>query len=122
MGRNLPFVALQFPVYEELKILLAVGRDSGDMWEMGKSTGMAAGLAGGLAAWVTTPVDVVKTRVMLMAGKGRVGAREVAERVLREGGARELFRGGAVRVVLTALGSGVYLTLYEGLVLWFGGK
>lgn len=37
------------------------------MWENGVITATAAGTAGALAAIVTTPIDVVKTRIMLAA-------------------------------------------------------
>lgn len=49
--------------------------------EHGLITAVSAGLAGSVAAWVTTPVDVVKTRVMLAAGEE--GARK-AEQIARE--------------------------------------
>lgn len=123
-GRNLPFIALQFPAYEELKVVLGAGRTQGGWWEMSRIAAVAAGVSGGVAAWVTTPVDVVKTRVMLSAMRtGRAtGAGGVLRGILREEGARELFRGGGVRLVWTAAGSGMYLAIYEGVVTWSGAE
>ncbi|KAL9092272.1 MAG: hypothetical protein Q9165_004446 [Trypethelium subeluteriae] len=102
-GRNLPFTALQFPLFEQLKKMLTAHRQrtrqernisgssvsGGDrkregslpVVEHGIVTAISAGLAGSVAAWVTTPVDVVKTRVMLAAGEE--GARK-AEQIARE--------------------------------------
>lgn len=121
-GRNLPFIALQFPLYEELKIVLGAEKVQDDWWEMSKITAIAAGVSGGLAAWITTPIDVVKTRIMLSATeKGKkVGPKEVFEKILKEEGVKELFRGGGMRLFWTIIGSGMYLAIYEGMSTWLG--
>jgi len=97
-------------------------------------------------------VDVVKTRIMLAASgeeseadakkkadaakeKGfsarelaeKEGARKksgltVAKEVFRESGVKGLFRGGALRGIWTALGSGLYLGVYESGRVWLGGS
>jgi hypothetical protein len=79
VARNLPFTALQFPVFEHVRAAVqrrraqrhhGVGPSSPpSLVEVGVVTGASAGLAGGLAAWLTTPLDVVKTRMMLSAGQ-----------------------------------------------------
>jgi solute carrier family 25 S-adenosylmethionine transporter 26 len=71
-GRNLPFTAMQFPMFERLKVGIKESRDRrgktrGGIVEMGVITAVSAGLAGAVAAVVTTPIDVVKTRIMLAA-------------------------------------------------------
>ena len=112
-------------------------------------TAISAGSAGAVAAVITTPIDVVKTRIMLSAadsdqlaraeqkslfqqveaqGKdakaeiekaqqaargGRAGGFAVGKEILRTEGMKGLFRGGALRSVWTALGSGLYLGVYE---------
>ena len=115
-------------------------------------TAVSAGAAGSVAAVVTTPIDVVKTRIMLSASddgertttinektkdassggirsaegaltadqkarlaarRGRAGGFAVGREVLRTEGVRGLFRGGALRGLWTALGSGLYLGVYE---------
>ncbi|PSK45333.1 hypothetical protein B9Z65_2473 [Elsinoe australis] len=78
-GRNLPFTALQFPLFERLKRYIrerreSQGRLSGTVLEGGMITAVSAGTAGSLAAVVTTPVDVVKTRIMLAAAEGAAEA------------------------------------------------
>lgn len=71
-GRNLPFTGLQFPLFERLKQGIKRYRDErgltrGTVVESGLVTAGSAGSAGAVAAVLTTPVDVVKTRIMLAA-------------------------------------------------------
>jgi hypothetical protein len=71
-GRNLPFTALQFPMFERIKEGIKGYRDekglrTHSLFESGWITAVSAGLGGSVAAVVTTPVDVIKTRIMLSA-------------------------------------------------------
>lgn len=73
VARNLPFTAMQFPMFEHLKTRALKyreekGTNSGTLLEKAVITGISAGSAGSVAAVITTPVDVVKTRIMLSAG------------------------------------------------------
>ena len=97
---------------------------------------MSAAIAGSGAAWITTPIDVVKTRIMLAAGSGDDGIKGeaktkgsklllegvqgsrksgfiVAREVLKADGVRGLFRGALLRAGWTSIGSGLYLGCYE---------
>lgn len=131
---------MQFPVFEVLKKRL-LDRESGPL-RTGLSAGVSAGAAGCVAAVITTPMDVVKTKVMLSAGRcgggSRAGGRErnvkgaarwllhngsngalmVAKDVVREEGWRGLMRGGALRGGWTTVGSGLYLGSYEAAKVW----
>ena len=119
---------------------------TGSLWETGLVTAVSAGAAGSVAAVLTTPIDVVKTRIMLSAAderggqatadgrkvwdggeevkgekelarlearKGKAGGYAVGKEILRTEGVKGLFRGGALRGLWTALGSGLYLGVYE---------
>jgi solute carrier family 25 S-adenosylmethionine transporter 26 len=71
-GRNLPFTAMQFPMFERLKVGIKNYRDEkgltrGGIVESGVITAVSAGSAGAVSAVITTPIDVVKTRIMLAA-------------------------------------------------------
>ncbi|CRK31727.1 hypothetical protein BN1708_005529 [Verticillium longisporum] len=127
VARNLPFTALQFPIFEYVRQRTWDSRhpgqahDSHGLLETAAVNGVSAGSAGGFAAWITTPSDVVKTRMMLTAGddnnpsgkKTSRGSVTVAQDVYRSHGVKGLFRGGLLRASWTALGSGLYLGTYE---------
>jgi len=154
-ARNLPFTAMQFPMFEHLKESIKhyrqkLGTFTGGLTETALITAVSAGAAGSIAAVITTPVDVVKTRIMLSAAdeSSEAAAKEkvekaqkqgqsldklaskkgmtkksgltVAREVMREGGVKGLFRGGALRAAWTALGSGLYLGVYETGRVWLG--
>ena len=153
-GRNLPFTAMQFPMFEHLRTYIHAYRKrrgiaTGSMWETALVTAFSAGSAGSVAAVITTPIDVVKTRIMLSAADsdqprgeaqqkivkeleaqgrdakaeiekaqqaargGRAGGVAVGREILRTEGVKGLFRGGSLRGLWTALGSGLYLGVYE---------
>jgi hypothetical protein len=150
-ARNLPFTAMHFPMFEHLRSQIQAYRErhgklTGTLLETGIVTAISAGAAGSVAAVITTPVDVIKTRIMLSAagrrsdqsrqairtveaqGKdakteiekaqqaargGRAGGWSVGKEILRTEGIKGLFRGGALRGVWTAVGSGLYLGAYE---------
>ncbi|KAI6713033.1 hypothetical protein JHW43_004404 [Diplocarpon mali] len=139
-ARNLPFTAMQFPMFEHLKESIKAYREqngtySGDLIETALMTAVSAGCAGSVAAVITTPVDVVKTRIMLSAagesstteakqevekakqkehspdklaqekGVRRKSGFKVAKEILGESGVKGLFRGGILRAAWTALGT-----------------
>lgn len=127
MARNLPFTAIQFPIFEYVRQKVWERRGGTSqapgklLVETGIITGLSAASAGAFAAWITTPSDVVKTRMMLRAGEKpseRPGSLAVAQEVYRTRGIRGLFRGGVFRSAWTALGSGLYLGTYEMSKVW----
>ena len=154
-ARNLPFTAMQFPMFEHLKTTIKQHRKdkgtfTGTLSETAMITAISAGSAGSVAAVITTPVDVVKTRIMLSAmgetsektareeleksknqgkslkelaektGGSKKSGFVVAQEVYRDSGMRGLFRGGTLRAAWTALGSGLYLGVYESGRVWLG--
>lgn len=168
-ARNLPFTAMQFPMFEFFRGKLwawragrrgrvVESRDGEDLQEKvqaregsrrsprsalletGGVNGLSAALSGAIAAVLTTPSDVVKTRMMLLQkddkangqhGPGgelgqhppdrKASGLEVAKRVVRERGVKGLFRGGALRAAWISVGSGLYLGTYEVCKVWLKG-
>lgn len=118
---------------------------TGSLTETAFTTAVSAGSAGSIAAIITTPVDVVKTRIMLSAagetsedqakkevekaksqgqslqklaskkGVTKKSGLTVAREVMAESGVKGLFRGGILRALWTALGSGLYLGVRRSL-------
>ena len=143
-ARNLPFTGLQFPAFEYLKGNFMKrwkdrngGKPVDGIFERAGITAASAAIAGSGAAWITTPIDVVKTRIMLAAASGDDGVKAdpksrptnfllqgvqgtrksgftVAKEVLKTDGVRGLFRGALMRASWTSIGSGLYLSCYEG--------
>lgn len=118
--RNLPFTALQFPMFEAAREHIWQFRkgtpEDASLTERAVVTAIAAGGAGGIAAVITTPVDVVKTRVMLRASspsKPQPGEVTVFNNILKEEGIKGLWRGGLLRGIWTIFGSGLYLGVYD---------
>jgi solute carrier family 25 S-adenosylmethionine transporter 26 len=68
-------------------------------------------LAGAVAAGVTTPLDVLKTRVMLSAQ--RESAWCVVRTILRENGIRPFFSGIGPRVTWISIGGAIFLGTYQ---------
>ncbi|KAJ1821364.1 S-adenosylmethionine transporter [Coemansia sp. RSA 2671] len=113
--REIPFTCIQFPIYEYLKQshTLRRGRPI-KSWE----AAVCGSLAGGTAAALTTPLDVVKTRVMLSTkGMGAhleySGIVSTLTRIAREEGMRALFSGIVPRTIWISVGGFVFLGSYE---------
>ncbi|KAK9761427.1 S-adenosylmethionine transporter [Basidiobolus ranarum] len=110
--REIPFTCIQFPLYERLKV--EWGNVKGrkvEPWE----AGLCGSFAGGVAAAITTPLDVVKTRLMLSA-KGNhqySGIFHTMGRIYTEEGLRALFSGIGPRVMWISIGGYIFLGVYE---------
>lgn len=68
-------------------------------------------IAGAVAAGITTPLDVLKTRVMLSSQKTSVA--EVVVSILRQHGIRPFFAGIGPRVAWISVGGAVFLGSYQ---------
>lgn len=191
-ARNLPFTALQFPLYEQFRAVLAkrVGlrprKKAGERWSRGAHqqepiasadvmtgeearrsaynamrqrpsleaqqdssrsgagasagaasaaaaahyaragavSGVSAAAAGAISALATTPLDLVKTRIMLDSSSSATsGSRRstfgLLQDIYKKEGLHGIMRGGALRCAWTALGAGIYLGSYEAGREWW---
>lgn len=112
LARDLPFDAIEFVMYEQLKLAwrkAAGGRELNSL-EV-SAVGAAAGAATGA---VTTPLDVIKTRLMTQGASGRyAGILDCARKIVAEDGAGALFRGAGARVLWIGVGGSVFFTTLE---------
>lgn len=112
--RDVPFSAIYFPTYNHLK------RD----W-MGESPTKKLGvlhlltagaIAGMPAAYLTTPCDVIKTRLQVEARKGETkytSLRHCAKTIYKEEGFKAFFKGGPARILRSSPQFGFTLAAYE---------
>ncbi len=112
--RDVPFSAIYFPTYNHLK------RDlfgEGPKKKLGVVQLLTAGAIAGMpAAYLTTPCDVIKTRLQVEARKGETkytSLRHCARTIWAEEGFRAFFKGGPARVLRSSPQFGFTLAAYE---------
>ncbi|KAI0059505.1 mitochondrial carrier [Artomyces pyxidatus] len=113
--RDIPFSAIYFPAYAHLKKDLFQEGYHGKRLSF-METLTAAAIAGMPAAYLTTPADVVKTRLQVEARKGQThykGLTDAFTKIYREEGFRALFKGGPARVLRSSPQFGFTLVAYE---------
>ncbi|KAF8469163.1 mitochondrial carrier domain-containing protein [Kalaharituber pfeilii] len=111
--REIPFTIIQFPLWEAWKRWWARGRPSNTTTPI--ESAVLGSLAGGFSAFVTTPLDVLKTRMMLArrggGGPGTVGG--ILKELVRKEGYRGLMKGWVPRVMWIGAGGAIFLGAYD---------
>ncbi|GAA5834493.1 hypothetical protein JCM3766R1_005228 [Sporobolomyces carnicolor] len=123
VAREIPFTCLQFPLYERLKLVLAQHRTTSQRVSdlPAYEAALCGSLAGGVAAGLTTPLDVVKTRIMLGQNRSAnasstsasAGILSTMRSIYTIEGPKALFRGIVPRVLWISGGGAVFLGVYE---------
>ncbi|CAE6403302.1 hypothetical protein ACGC1H_005335 [Rhizoctonia solani] len=111
--REIPFTSLQFPMYEFFKIRLAKALDRPINPH---EAAVCGSIAGGIAASATTPLDVLKTRIMLDmkdAPERRVSLASRFMQIYRIEGLQALFAGVVPRTLWISAGGAVFLGVWE---------
>ena len=121
--REVPFTVIQFPLWEALK-----------KWSANRRRGIASpteplnpalesaafgSVAGAIAAGLTTPLDVLKTRLMLATE--RMSAQQMLYRILKESGPRAFFAGIGPRIIWISAGGAIFLGSYQWTINKLGG-
>mmetsp|Transcript_1006 Transcript_1006/g.1492 ORF Transcript_1006/g.1492 Transcript_1006/m.1492 type:complete len:267 (+) Transcript_1006:323-1123(+) len=112
--REIPFSMIQFPLWEAIKV--EIGRRRGDGTVHSWESAAAGSMSGAFAAALTTPLDVVKTRLMLghdPKGVPYDGAVSTLQRIVRDEGAGKLMSGVGPRVFWIGIGGFVYFFAYQ---------
>ncbi|KAK4452466.1 calcium-binding mitochondrial carrier protein [Podospora aff. communis PSN243] len=112
--RDVPFSAIYFPAYAHLKSDLFGESPTKKLGVLQLLT--AGAIAGMPAAYLTTPCDVIKTRLQVEARKGDTaytGLRHAAKTIWKEEGFRAFFKGGPARIMRSSPQFGFTLAAYE---------
>uniref|UniRef100_A0A3B4Y087 Mitochondrial S-adenosylmethionine carrier protein n=1 Tax=Seriola lalandi dorsalis TaxID=1841481 RepID=A0A3B4Y087_SERLL len=110
---QIPFSLVQFPLWEYLKTLWS--------WRQGHTlyswqAAVCGAFAGAVAAFVTTPLDVAKTRIMLAKAGSTTASGNipvVLYDVWKSRGLTGLFAGSIPRMTFISVGGFIFLGTYE---------
>lgn len=109
--REIPFTCLQFPLYEYLK---KEWRDIDQSERLVPWKGAICGsIAGGIAAAMTTPLDFLKTRMMLSSKS--VSTSTLVNTILKEEGPLVFLSGIGPRTMWISAGGAIFLGVYESI-------
>ncbi|EEF38093.1 S-adenosylmethionine carrier 1, chloroplastic/mitochondrial isoform X2 [Ricinus communis] len=109
--RDLPFDAVQFCIYEQLltRYKLAAQRDLKD-----PEIAVIGAFAGAITGALTTPLDVIKTRLMVQgSGNQYKGIFDCARTISREEGVHALLKGIGPRVLWIGIGGSIFFGVLE---------
>lgn len=112
--RDVPFSAIYFPTYSHLKKDFFGESATNKLSVLQLLT--AGAIAGMPAAYLTTPCDVIKTRLQVEARKGEAqytGLRHAAKTIWKEEGFTAFFKGGPARIFRSSPQFGFTLAAYE---------
>ncbi|KAF5735330.1 S-adenosylmethionine carrier 1 chloroplastic/mitochondrial-like isoform X3 [Tripterygium wilfordii] len=109
--RDLPFDAIQFCLYEQLRLgyKLAAKRDLNDA-----ENAIIGAFAGAITGAVSTPLDVIKTRLMVQGSANQYnGICDCALTIMREEGKHTLWKGIGPRVLWIGIGGSIFFGVLE---------
>lgn len=107
--REVPFTVIQFPLWEGMKEWRR--RSSGKQNVSAAESGFFGSIAGAVAAGFTTPLDVLKTRMML--ARERQSLVPLLRQILKENGPTAFFAGIGPRVFWISAGGAIFLGSYQ---------
>ncbi|KAK6920994.1 Mitochondrial substrate/solute carrier [Dillenia turbinata] len=128
LARDVPFAGLMVTFYEALKDVTDYGRqkwlpDSNVDINSSVEGLLLGGLAGGFSAYLTTPLDVIKTRLQVQGSTSRYnGWSDAIRRIWKVEGPKGFFRGSVPRVLWYFPASALTFMAVELLRDHFNGK
>lgn len=108
--REIPFTCIQFPLYEFMKKEWALYDNEVGHLKPWKGA-ICGSIAGGIAAATTTPLDFLKTRLML--NKDSIPIKSLIRNIYKEEGFKIFFSGIYPRTMWISAGGAIFLGVYE---------
>ena len=117
--RDVPYTMLELGLYDNLKRICSQFKQRGGN---GDQEGpeitqteeiIAAALTGGIAGYLTTPFDVIKTKLMVDHDLLYNGFVDCAIKSVNNYGIESLFQGGAARIIWLVPFTAIYLPCYD---------
>ena len=107
--REIPFMCIQFPIYEILrKRSLKIEKEVTFI-----SSSINGFIAGAIAGLLTTPIDVIKTKLMTQRDNHYKSFSDCALKVSREEGLMEFSKGGMIRMITLGICGNIFFGIYE---------
>ncbi|KAK1259383.1 hypothetical protein QJS04_geneDACA005469 [Acorus gramineus] len=109
--RDLPFDAIQFCIYEQIRLgyKIAARRDLKDA-----ENAVIGAFAGVITGAITTPLDVIKTRLMVQGSASQYkGVLDCVQTIVREEGPSALLKGIQPRVLWIGIGGSIFFGVLE---------
>ena len=107
--REVPFTVIQFPLWEAMKKWQC--HRSGNIEASASESALFGCVSGGVAAILTTPLDVLKTRMML--AEGSISLKRLTRQIWHEAGFRVFFAGVGPRTAWISAGGAIFLGSYQ---------
>lgn len=113
--RDVPYTMLELGLYENIKSAIRIITKKEDLRPNEELA--AAAITGGITGFVTTPLDVIKTKLMIQTstsgGQHYSGVLDALTGIYKTGGLDALFVGSAARVAWLLPFTTIYLGVYE---------
>eukprot|EP01133_Synstelium_polycarpum_P002336 gene2336-2650_t len=117
-----PLIGIYFATYEKTKKMVSGALGIQDVRQLPVQYQLSSGFfAGSVAAAVTCPLDVIKTRIQVSRANERTynGIVDGFKKILKEEGPRAFVKGMGARILWIAPGNAITIASYEQLKLFF---
>uniref|UniRef100_A0A1B6E939 S-adenosylmethionine mitochondrial carrier protein n=1 Tax=Clastoptera arizonana TaxID=38151 RepID=A0A1B6E939_9HEMI len=113
LARDIPYSIIEFPMWEGLK---AYWYNKTLRKVSPIESALCGAIAGAVAAALTTPADIIKTRIMLSENTSEKKQHQLAnvvKEIYKNNGFKGFYIGFLPRVLMVFLGSGIFFGCYE---------